>query len=77
MQDFVLNGHPIASIVDCCRQNITNLTCWVSRRAETATAQLPTTRGGDKVRIRSNELSDLNSQELAKFVHLIRAGAPT
>jgi hypothetical protein len=77
VQDPCLDGLPIASIVDCRPQNIANLTTRPSRRLKTAASEIATTDGSEHSRIRSNELCDLNTQDLAQFVHLVRAGAPT
>ena len=71
---FCLDGHPVASIVDC-RQHLTKLTTWPPRRLETATTEMTTTQDSDNFCIRSNELSDF--KKVAQFVHVIRAGAPT
>ena len=77
MQDFCSDGHPIASIADCRRQHIANFTARTSRRVEITTVEMTATPGGDNFRIRSNELSDLNTRQPAQFEHSIRVGAST
>ena len=73
-KDFDLAGRSVAAIAYCRRQHITNLVIWPSCEVETAAAEM--TPAHDNFRIRSNALSGLNTQELAQFEHLIRAGAP-
>ena len=42
MQDYCLDGQPIARTIDCRRQHMTNVAARPSRRAAPAAAQLTT-----------------------------------
>ena len=44
MQDYCLDGRPIAKMIDCRRQPMTNVAARPSRRAAAAIAQLTTPR---------------------------------
>ena len=44
MQDYCLDGRPIARMIDCRRQYMTNVAARPSRRAAPAIAQLTTAR---------------------------------
>lgn len=44
MQDYCLDGRPIAKVFDCRRQPMTNVAARTSRRAASAIAQLTTAR---------------------------------
>ena len=44
MQDYCLDGQPIARTIDCRRQHMTNVAARTSRRAAAAIAQLTAAR---------------------------------
>jgi hypothetical protein len=76
VQDSYFAGDPIANIVDC-RRHITDRAIRPWGRVEIGAPEMTKTYAGGKSRIRSNEPSELSTQELARFEDLIRAGAPT